>query len=253
VALPFVTSRYGGPSPHLRTIRGEPSDLDDGTYHGALQDFHVAVRFNVRSRPLAITPFAEAIIPSHHYESLGHSTVGLDLRALVVGVTAGGFVDAVPEIYYQAQLSHAIVQQVLGIRPNRSRVESEVGYFVTPRFAVRFLESFQFTHDGWDFIQPAGPPVDPFARIHSRPDDPITIEIRRNHDRLMRSNFVNLGGGFIFGATDSMDIFAALATTVWGENIHPHKGLSVGANWHFRTRRGAAQPSAPQMRPRGFH
>src|SRR5205085_11269279 len=46
VNLPFIAGKYVGPFPHL-LVRGEPSTavvLDDGNYHGGLQDF----RFNVR-------------------------------------------------------------------------------------------------------------------------------------------------------------------------------------------------------------
>jgi len=252
VSVPFITSRYAGPSPHPVTIRGEPSDLDDGTYHGGFQDFRFGGRVNVIARPLAVTPFAEVIVPSHEYEALGHAAIGLNLRALVAGVAVGGFVDLLPGTYFHSQVSHAVVEEILGVRPNRTRVDGEVGYFVTPRFAVRFLGSYQFTHDGWDFIQiPGAPEPDRFSPlwIHSRRDEPITLEHRRNHDRLMRSNFVNLGGGLTVGVTDSISLFATVATTTWSRNFHPLRGLSVGTNLHFRARRGAPSPaSAPARR-----
>jgi hypothetical protein len=37
VSVPFITSRYAAPSPHQVTIRGEPSDLDDGPMNWTLQ------------------------------------------------------------------------------------------------------------------------------------------------------------------------------------------------------------------------
>ena len=231
-SLPFITAKFaGGPSPHLVGVRGQPSNLDNGTYHGSFQDFHFGVRFNIlRSRRMALTPFAEASIPSHHYESLGQSVVGRDLRALILGAAVGGFVDALlPGVYFQTELSHTVVQEVLGIRPNRSRVDSEVGYFVTPRFAVRFLESFQVTHDGIDFIGSR-----PALSIHS--GDPITFDHFLNHDRLLRSNFLNLGGGVVFAVNDSLDLFASAAKMAWGENVQRLRDVTVGANWHFRMR-----------------
>src|SRR4051812_39311150 len=36
VSLPFIASKYDGPQPH-------PTALDDGAYHGAVQDFRLAV------------------------------------------------------------------------------------------------------------------------------------------------------------------------------------------------------------------
>ncbi len=238
-SLPFITAKFaGGPSPHLVGIHGQPSNLDNGTYHGSFQDFQFGARFNVvRSRTFALTPFAEVSIPSHHYESLGQAVVGRDLRALIVGAAVGGFVDAIlTGLYVQTELSHAVVQQVLGIRASPSRVNSEVGYYVTPRFAVRFLENFQITDDGIDFVGPY-PPT--FA-IHS--GGSITRDYRLNHDRLLRSNFLNLGAGVSFAVNDSLDFFASTARMAWGENVQRHRDVTVGTNWHFRLR-PATSPS----------
>jgi hypothetical protein len=237
-SLPLIMAKFaGGPNPHLIGIHGQPSNLDNGKYHGSFQDFHFGVRFNVvRSRTFALTPFVEVSTPTHHYESLGQAVVGRDLRALIVGAAAGGFVDALPGLYLQTEVSHAVVQQVLGIRASPSRVNSEVGYYVTPRFAVRFLENFQLTHDGIDFVGP----YPPTFTIHS--GGAINRDYRLNHDRLLRSNFLNLGAGVSFAVNDSVDLFASTARMVWGENVQRHRDVTVGANWHFRTR-AAATPS----------
>jgi hypothetical protein len=224
-----VAARYGGPFPHLLGVSGEPSTVDDGTYHGAFQDFRFGARLNLVSGPLAVTPFVDAIVPSHHYESRGHSVIGLDLRALVLGTNLGAFLDAVqPGLYVHGQVSHAFVQEVAGIRPNRSRLDGELGYFVTPRFAVRFLESFQFTHDGTDFT---GDPAQPYRGRET------TRQLILNHDRTNRYNFLNLGGGFVFAINESVQVFAAAGNLTWGRNIHPHRGVSVGINWHYQTAR----------------
>lgn len=228
LAFPVVAARYGGGAPHLIGVSGGPTDIDDGTYHGGVQDLRLGVRYKLTSGPLVVTPFAEGIIPSRHYESRGHAVIGLDLRALVVGTNLGGFVDALgPGMYYQVQLSHAVVQKVAGLRPNRSRLDLELGYFVTPRLALRFLESLQITHDGIDFQQPGQ-----------------TREVSLNHDRLHRYKFLNLGGGLVFALNDSLQLFAAGGKLVWGKNVHPHYGLGVGVNWNFRTAHAVA-PSSP--------
>ena len=253
VSLPYISSRYGGPYPHPVDLEGHPSEMDDGTYHGTFQDFHGGMHFNVKARPVSITPFAEVIIPSHHYPSLAHSAPGKDLRALVIGGSVGKFLDAVlPGLFFQTQVSYTVVQEIVGIRPNRSRADAEVGYFITPRLAVRFLESYQVTQNGLDSVLFAGP--DSVARIHAHPEIFYTTEYKRNHDRLQRSNFLNLGGGVGFAVNESVEIFAAAAKTVWGESVHPLRGLSVGANFHFRTRPGTpgARPNLRQVViPRG--
>ena len=86
--------RYKGPIPHATGFDGQPSDFDDGSYHGTFQDFYFGTRFKaVESPRFALTPFVEVIIPSHDYESLAQTAVGRDLRALVVGAAVGGFAD----------------------------------------------------------------------------------------------------------------------------------------------------------------
>lgn len=231
-AIPFVAARYHGGVPHRIGVHGQPSATDDGTYHGTLQDFRFAGRVNLWSRPLAVTPFAEVIVPSHHYESRGHAVVGQDLRALVLGTNVGGFLDfLVPGTYFQTQLSYSAVQKVVGIRPNRSRVDSEFGYFVTPRLALRFLDSFQTTHDGVEFPYAGLPP-----------------DVARNHDRLSRNNFLILGGGLGFAINESVDLFAVATTMVWGKNVHRRRGIGVGMNWHFRTTPVAARAARSQAR-----
>jgi hypothetical protein len=229
-SLPYMSVRFaGGPHPHLVGIHGQPSNLDDGRYHGSAQDFHVGGRWTlVESRRLMVAPFAEAILPSHHYESLGQSVVGQDLRALTIGAAVSGFADAVlPGLYFQTEVSHAVVQKILAVRPDRSRVDSEVGYFLTPRFAVRFVETFQFTHDGVDFVGSR-----PAIVVHS--SNASSFDYFLNHDRLLRTNVVNLGGGVSLALTDSLELFATAAKTAWGENVQRNRAVTVGTNLHFR-------------------
>jgi hypothetical protein len=241
VALPYIRSRYDGDAPHRPQGTGAPREWDDGTYHQTFQDFRFGVRYNITTHPLAITPFAEAIIPSHHYPSIAHAAVGKDLRALVVGGAAGGFLDAIsPRLFFQVQAAYAVVQDVVDIRPNRSRVDGEVGYFITPRLAVRFLESYQVTHHGLDVLA-FSPMI--AVEVHDHAETAITSEHRVNHDRLQRANYFTLGGGFGFALNDSMQVFGNVVTVVWGENVHPLRGITVGLNTQFRT------PWAANSRP----
>lgn len=238
VALPYIRSRYEGTHPHIVGGVGPVQEWDNGEYHGTFQDFRIGIRYNVTRRPVAVTPFADIIVPSHHYPSLAHAAVGKDLRALIVGGAAGGFLDALaPRLYFHTVASFAIVQEAVGIRPNRSRVEGELGYFVTPRLSIKFIENYQFTHDGIDLLS-----FTPMTQgvIHGT-DIPITGEYRRHHDRLQRSNYFTLGGGVALSLTDAVDLFVEAATIVWGENVHPLRAISVGVNTHFRMR-GAGRP-----------
>ncbi len=57
VSLPFITSKYNGPRPHQLPI-------DGGEYHGTFQDFRFGLRYNVRMRPLVVSPFVEGMFPA---------------------------------------------------------------------------------------------------------------------------------------------------------------------------------------------
>ena len=236
-SIPYITSKYGGSAPHLIGGSGPPQEWDNGEYHGTFQDYHFGLRFNVMVRPFAVTAFAERILPSHHYPNLAHAAVGKDLRALVVGGAVGGFLDrVVPGLFFQGHYAYARTEDVIGIRPNRSRVDLEVGYFITPRLAVRFLENYQVTHHGFDLIS--------FnmteAIIHGHPEIEFLPTHRRYHDQLQRSNFLNLGGGVGFAVNESLEVFTAALNTMWGESVHPIRAVTVGVNMHFRTRRSRA-------------
>jgi len=245
-SLPYVRGRYEGPIPHTTGFDGQPSNLDDGTYHGTFQDFYVGTRFKLlESSRFALTPFAEVIVPSHQYESLAQTAVGRDLRALVVGVAAGGFADFLPGLHFQTRVSYAFVQRAVDIRPNRTGIDSAVGYFVTPRLAIQFIETFQFTHDGIDFV---GPPD--LLALHN--GTPMTEEYVRNHDRLTRSSFLNLGAGVAFDFTESIGVFATFTKLAWGQNLPPPRSITVGINWNFHTRGSGPRPSPNVNRPVAF-
>ena len=229
--------------PHTTGFDGQPSDLDDGTYHGTFQDFYFGTRFKaVESPRFALTPFVEVIIPSHEYESLAQTAVGRDLRALVVGAAVGGFADyLLPGLHFQTRLSHAFVQKAVDIRPNRTGIDSAVGYFVTPRLAIQFIQTFQLTHDGIDFV---GPPR--ILAVHD--GTPFTDEHSRNHDRLVRANSLNFGGGVAFQLTEKAGVFGTYGKLAWGQNLPAPRSITVGMNWSFATGRSASRAESERER-----
>ncbi len=238
-SVPYIASRYEGTHPHLvGGVEGQLQEWDNGHYHATFQDFRIGVRYNIARHPFAMTPFVEVDIPSHHYASTAHAAVGKDLRAYIVGGSIGGFLDALlPGMFFQTTVSYAVVQDIVEIRPNRSRVEGELGYFVTPRLSVRFLETYQVTHDGFDLLS-FTPMTD--ALFHDT-DIHIPPEYRRYHDRLQTSNYLSLGGGVGFALNNSIEVFVDAAQMVWGESVHPLRGITVGVNTHFSTRHDVPQ------------
>jgi hypothetical protein len=237
-SLPYIQTRYQGCCAHTVGLQGQPSTLDDGTFHGSFQDFYFGSRFKLlESTRFAVTPFVEVIIPSHHYESLGQSAVGRDLRALVAGAAIGGFADnLLPGLHFQARLSYAFLQKAVDIRPNRTAIDSAVGYFVTPRLAIEFVQTFQYTYDGVDWIRPPG-------SIGLHDGRPMNRDYVLNHDRLARSNALALGGGASFAVTENVGVFGTMTKLAWGQNLPAPRSLTVGLNWSFQTRWSASRPN----------
>jgi len=141
-----------------------------------------------------------------------------------MGMNAGKRLDPVlPNAYFQLRYSYAIVQRVIGIRPDRSRVETQFGYFLTRRVSLQVTAASQITHGGLDF------PND----FPSRSPNDVRW---RHHDQISTINFLNVGGGVSVALTKSLQVYSSLLTTVWGQNGHALRtGMSVGVSWAFRT------------------
>jgi len=230
-SLPFIMARYEGPTPHEIGRDLQPSDHDDGTYHGAFQDFYFGVRYAlVQSPGISVAPFVEVVIPSHRYETVAQSAVGRDLRMLLVGSAVGGFLDGIlPGLYYQTRISYGIAQDALDIRTNRTGIDSAVGYFINPRFAVQFVQTFHYVHNGIYFI------FEPEFDAGVSGGGPLTPgQTYLYHDQLLRSRAVTLGGGVTYALTDSIGLFGTATTMAWGRSLQqPVRSLTVGMNWGF--------------------
>ena len=223
VSIPFVLSKYYGPRPHQLPV-------DDGNYHGNFQDVRINVRYNLRARPLSITPFVALGVPSNDYIYFAHSAAGTNQREYVFGSSFGrGLEPVLSRAYIQGLYAFLIPEAVVGIRTYRSRVDWDFGYFVSRRFAIRTVGGLQIGHSG-------------FGVGHSltdRGDFPVrnpSNEHWRHHDQTSRISYLNVGGGASFAVTKSWSAFAVLTTTVWGRNGHALSlGEVVGLSWTFRT------------------
>jgi hypothetical protein len=216
VAFPLGAGKYRGPTPHQFPI-------DNGNYHGSLQDMGLTLRYNWLTRPLVLTPFVSSSSPMTHYEHFAHSAIGSDSWEFRMGVNAGHHFESIlPRAYYQVQYAFVVAQSFMNIRPNKNRFNGEFGYFVTKRLSVRALALSQLTHGGLD--------ANDFR--HKVATDPLW----RQHDRIQRMNLFNLGGGAAYSLRNNLDVFASLLHTMWGTNGHAlYTGLTVGVTYSFRT------------------
>jgi hypothetical protein len=210
--LTHVTSKYEGfvgPVPH-----GPP---DTGSYHPTFQDLRVGIRYNVLSKQFVVTPLVAVVIPTHHYETRGHTAVGRNLRELQVGVNVGRDLEKIiPRTYVEARYYYAISQRVENLNLNRSNADWEFGYFYSPRLSLRFTGAWQHSYGG--------------IRI---PLDSSLPDYHELHDRAAKSNYVRFGGGLSISLNRSIDLHADFGNTVRGTNTHAARGLSLGLSFRF--------------------
>ena len=214
--LPFVASRYTGSRPHTHL---DGHTADDGRYHSGLQDVRMDVRYNIVTFPVAITPFVAVNLPSHDYEYFAHSAIGLNMKEVQVGVAAGL---ARSSLYVQGRYAFGQFEQVLDVRRRRSSIDTEVGWFATPRLRLFAFETGQISHGGIDILPG-------FVGL--------TSEQIEHHDQIGRANILDVGVGTSLGVTPTVDVLCAVLRTVAGANAHATKyGVTVGVSISFSTR-----------------
>jgi hypothetical protein len=210
LAMPFIEGRYTGPQPHL-LVRGQPDTvvaLDDGRYHGGLQDFRFDVRYNVSRKKLMVTPFFQASVPSHGYATLGHGAVGTDQREYRTGVNFGRQLDPwLPRAYVQGRYAFGMVQQVANVAPKRSYAEFQFGYVLNRHLSLQVSTVWTHSHNGVRFINGLFP-------------NNLTDEQYLNHDRISRLSLLDVGASASYGITRKTNVFIGWGRSVSGTNTH---------------------------------
>lgn len=215
--LPFVVSKYGGNTPHAPRPGAQP--YDDGTWNRTFTDFRTEVRFRATNGPLAVTPMAAVVVPSHLYEYIGHSAPGRKLREGQFGVNVGRTLDPIlSRAYFQARYVYVVTQKVAGIRPNRSELSADLGYFVTNSFTASAFGGYTRTHNGWRA------PIDV---------PPSTSPNFQYHDQLRKGESVRLGGGLSYALTGSISVGVIGFKTLWGRSDFNMTGVALSVSYGF--------------------
>ncbi|MEO7742609.1 MAG: hypothetical protein ABIR98_06720, partial [Usitatibacter sp.] len=67
VGVPYIKSKYSGDFPHVHGAFPDHEDepvIDDGRYHGGLQDYSLGFRYQLWTEPVLVTPFVSLSYPS---------------------------------------------------------------------------------------------------------------------------------------------------------------------------------------------
>jgi len=236
VSVPFIEGKYVGSKPHL-LVRGQPDTavaLDNGKYHGGLQDFRFQVRYLVRDRALKVAPFFLANAPSYDYPTFGHTAMGMDETEYRVGVAVGRRLNPLlPKAFVQGQYAFGMSPLVAaGVAPKRSYGEAQLGYLVSPRVSIQGSSVFLYSHNGINFDYNLFP-------------NNLTVEQYLNHDRISQSKLLDFAGSIAYRVSPSMSLFASVGHSFWGTNGHLRYIVStVGFSKAFTTKLAAEKNSA---------
>jgi len=218
--VPYVASKFTLTPGLLPNAHDEVATIDDGRYRGTFQDFHAAVKYNAVRGAIMFTPFFELTLPTHHYETFGHSAPGKYLREYRVGANVGRLLRPIlPRGYFDLRYSYSFVQELAGLNLDRNNVDLEVGYFLKSSVAVRLIGAVQKTVGG---VESLVPPDSPFFPIH---------------DRVERGHYSRIAGGVTFSLRKNVDLYLLLVSTLSGKNIQAFTAPGIGISWNFQTRK----------------
>jgi len=208
--LPYVQTRYWGKRPH-------PTEVDNGDEHGAWTDLRVSMHYQLLLQPFALAPYVAFVTPVTNYETLGHAAPGRGLNETWLGFGAGKSLnDWLPRTYVQGRANYAFVERIAGVKHDRTNLDFEVGYFVTPQWSVRALAFWQFAHGGVEVPMPPSNPLYPY------------------HDRLAADEHTNLGLGASYAASSQISMYVLYLESISGRNGHKvDQGLTVGMSYGF--------------------
>lgn len=223
IGLPYVFAKYTGAMPPPSRL---PVDAC-GCWHSSFQDVSLTARYRFGTDAWAITPLIGYGRPTHDYPYQGEAVVGRNLQEFHVGVSAGlRLVNLLPKASVQTSYTYSLVEKALDdISVNRSNGFMDFGYALTRRLFVRGSASWQRTHGGLRAGSASGQPF-------PLPGELNTPARFAQRDRLIRTNYWQVGGGLAYSA-GPVDIFASVTKYIWGRDAHNGQAFTVGTTWYF--------------------
>lgn len=207
-SLPFIRSKYSGEFP-------ENPDIDDGNYHSGLQDLSLAARYMLNVERFAVTPLFSAAIPTHDYETFGHTSLGRNIVELRPGIAVGRTLfPLIPSGYFHASYVYTFTEEIEGVGTDRSNLDLALGYFVTRAVGASVSGGLQIGHEGLDWVHD----------IHDEGD-------LHAHDRLAKASWFRLSGSVSYALVENLTVSLSAGTTLWGENTHDATSVSLLTSW----------------------
>lgn len=216
---------YGTHNPRVDFWEYTPPDLrfiDDGDYHGGLQDLSFGVQYLALDGPLRISPFISYGTPVSDYPIYGAAVIGKGLNELHLGASLD-FTPYFSDWTFQADISYAISEKVLGVDLNYWLMYLSASYYVTPRFAPRIFLTSRRAPNALRY------PED-FEPYEEKYDN----ENGWRHDQTIKHEYINAGIGFDYNFSERHGISAMYYRTIEAENLlEIDKAFNVGFTRRF--------------------
>jgi len=230
-SVPYVQKRlvdatgFGTHNPLVDFDEYTPPDLrfvDDGDYHGGLQDLTVGVQYLALDRPLRVSTLVSYGAPVSDYPIYGGAIIGRGLNELHVGVSLE-FTPYFSDWNFQADITYAISEKVVGVDLNYWLMSLSASYYVTPRFAPRLFLTSRKAPNALNY------PED-FEPYEEKYDN----ENGWRHDQTLKHEFINAGIGFDYIVSERYGISATYYRTIDAENLlKVDKAFNLGLTRRF--------------------
>ncbi len=225
-SLPYVRKRFTstvpwGGDPHnpndpywVDFVPPDKSFLDDGQYHGDIQDFSIGASYiALDGDRLTLMPFMSYGVPVTDYPFFAKAAIGKNLWTLPVGVNLT-FVPYFSDWHFSGSIAYVFSEQPLDVNVDYSLLHLSAGYWFTSKFSINAFLAGKYTWHGYqflDFVDDAATFVYP---------DEFGTEEWWNHDRLFAARHLNIGAGFDYFLNENYKVSGSAATSLWVETTH---------------------------------
>lgn len=214
VGLPYIERRWDGGRNHnprpcepgeaqgcLTVSHPEAEFIDDGLFHGNLQDWSVGLSYHSEIGSFQVEPLVALNAPSHDYSHFGQAATGPNVRRLELGADLTRQL-AFSNLYYRLGYSYEFWETTLGIDPSKNKARAELGCFLGPRWTARGFAFGQYGKGRYE------------TEVTSRTD-----ETWYQHDRFLRHNHAHVGAGAEVAIGRAYSVSLDAITMVWGESV----------------------------------
>jgi hypothetical protein len=244
-ALPYVKKRFNPEAPVPGLPDGDPHDptadywvdfippdrrfIDDGNYHGGLQDLSLGLMYRAVDGPAwTVSPYIGYAVPASDYPFYAKAAIGQNLWSFPVGVSVR-FVPYFSDWHFRGNLAYVFSEEPLNINVDYWLGFLSAGYWFKPNFSVDVFLSTKYLRNGlilpWDYTD------DP--TFSNYPAD-FGTELWYHHDRLLRHRILNLGVSIDYFLNEKYQLSGSYFETIWADQTNEvDNGFSIALTRYF--------------------